>query len=43
MNKPISNSASNAALSLLNSHLADADPDIQRAIDAELGRQQQLQ
>ncbi len=40
MNKPISNSASNAALSLLNSHLADADPDIQRAIDAELGRQQ---
>lgn len=40
MNKPISNSASNVALSLLNSHLADADPDIQRAIDAELGRQQ---
>ena len=40
MNKPISNSASKAALSLLNSHLAEADPDIQRAIDAELGRQQ---
>lgn len=40
MNKPISNSASNAALSLLNSHLAESDPDIQHAIEAELGRQQ---
>jgi len=40
MNSPESNSASKAAQSLLSNNLPESDPDIQRAIDAELGRQQ---
>jgi len=40
MNSPDSNNASHAAQSLLNNNLIDSDPDLQRAIDAELGRQQ---
>jgi len=40
MNKPVSISASKTAQSLLNNNLTESDPDIKRAIEAELGRQQ---
>jgi len=40
MNNPAKNSASQVAQSILNNHLAESDPDIKRAIEAELGRQQ---
>jgi len=40
MNNPVSNIASKTAQSLLNNHLVESDPDIKRAIEAELGRQQ---
>lgn len=40
MNKPETIAGSAAAQALLNNELSESDPDIQRAIDAELGRQQ---